>query len=300
MLQPEKIQDYFNQISEPHIPVEDLLKRTLFKRVLWLLGIPALLYGVADRGMEIFTKSDVEIADVSYCIIALILLLVWLVIGIAEDHPQSKPSREQALANSADLLTIDSNLIAQQSHRLPFPHSCQIYHLLNLKHLEEIHRFSLGNLKIVEVSHFDKTQTGGRMRFKTMLDSPFNILRMWRLPSVDVDLILHTPYQIELKVPAYRQKLIRVLFNVTPLSLEEHQLSIQIFSDLQWPKDLLRMILLFASSLTLLEDLPYLNQLSKLNIALTNRHTDSTELPQAMQLFQRYVDLYGGYLYRGC
>jgi hypothetical protein len=184
--------------------------------------------------------------------------------------------------------------VASQLHRLPFPYVCQIYHLLNLKHLEDIHSVSLGNLKVVGVSHLQPTQAGGRLRFKTMLDSPLNVLRIWRQTSVEVELVLHTPYQVELKIPAYLGKQISVLFNVLPLGEREHYLLIQMYSDLRWPAMLLRGVLLLAASFTLLEDLPYLRKLAQRN---PHRLTRSSNLPhQSMQLFQRYMELYGSHL----
>jgi hypothetical protein len=39
-----------------------------------------------------------------------------------------------------------------QRYVLPFPYICQIYHLLNLKHLENVHSFSLSNLRVVGVN----------------------------------------------------------------------------------------------------------------------------------------------------
>lgn len=293
MLQPEKIQAYLNHISENRIPAEDCLKRDIFRYGLWLLGIPAIIYGAADRGVAAFSKGPVDIVNLYYCFIALAVLLSWVFIGIVEDpfDPVSEKSRKSlVITNDQRAL----NCIARKSYRLPFPFICQIYHLLNLKHLEEIHRFSLGNLKVLKVSHFHKTQAGGRLRFKTMLDSPLNILRLWRDPSVDVDLTIHSPHQIELKVPAYGQKSIQVLFSVIPLNQQEHQLVIHMFSDLQWPKELLRVVLLLASSLTLLEDLPYLNHLASRDLS-ASRIVGRKSSCQTMQLFQRYVDLYTGY-----
>ena len=99
-----------------------------------------------------------------------------------------------------------------QEYILPFPYLCQIYHLLNLKHLETVHNFSLNNLKIFQISHFQPTSTGGIIKFQTILDSPANPLRIWRQPIVEVDLILHTPYTVELSIPVYNNKRIIVLF----------------------------------------------------------------------------------------
>lgn len=93
-----------------------------------------------------------------------------------------------------------------QEYILPFPYLCQIYHLLNLRHLETIHKFSLNNLKVVRINQIKSTPIGGTITFETYLDSPFNVLRIWRQPIAEVDLILHTPYTVELSVPVYKEK----------------------------------------------------------------------------------------------
>ncbi|HZG40266.1 MAG TPA: hypothetical protein VEZ50_16430 [Nodosilinea sp.] len=294
MFRPDEIQAYLTHISENHSPLEDTLKRNIFKYGFWLLGIPAILYGAVDRGLAAFSTPVVDVTDISHCLIALVLLFGWVCIGLTEE-PAAEASLEGVELANSEALALHSDCIAQQSYRLPFPYLCQVYHLLNVKHLEDIHRFSLGNLRVIKISHFHKTQTGGEIRFKTVLDSPFNVLRMWRDPSVDVDLTIHSPYQIELKVPAYGQKFIRVLFSVVPLNDEEHYLNIQMFSNLAWPRELLKAVLLLASSLTLLEDLPYLTHLAKRNYdGLFSRPVERKHPSQAMQLFHRYVDLYNG------
>ncbi|MGB3312111.1 MAG: hypothetical protein WA939_16755 [Nodosilinea sp.] len=293
MFQPDKVRLYLDHIREDHSPVEDILKGNIFRYGLWLLTIPAIVYGAVERGLSAFAQSDVNVNDMSYCLIALVMLMAWVCIGLVEDQSATKLLKEKEALAPAGAVFTDSACIAQQSYRLPFPYLCQIYHLLNLKHLEDIHRFSLGNLKVIKVSHFQETQVGGQIRFKTMLDSPFNVLRLWRDPSVDVDLTIHSPHQIELKVPAYGQKSIRVLFSVIPLNIEEHYLCIQMFSDLKWPRELLKAILLLAASLTLLEDLPYLRHLAKRNYKqLSKRPLQRRNTSQAMQLFHHYVDLY--------
>ncbi|MEB3209924.1 MAG: hypothetical protein VKL39_01155 [Leptolyngbyaceae bacterium] len=310
MFEPDRIQAYLRHISENRLPAEDTLKRDIFKCGLWLLGIPAILYGAVDRGLAAFSKPYLEVTDLSYCLILLVALFGWLFIDVSDDPIFS--SNETYDAENADvsetnglihshssevllppkMLIPHSPCIAQQSYRLPFPSICQIYHLLNLKHLEEIHRFSLGNLKVTKVSQFRTTRRGGYIRFRTMLDSPFNVLRIWRQSHIDVGLTIHTPHQIELSIPVYQQKVIHVLFNVIPLGANEHQLIIQMFSNLQWPKELLRVVLLFASSLTLLEDLPYLSRLAHRHAISSRGIAGSLSSCQSMQLFRRYVDLY--------
>lgn len=291
---PQDFQEHLEKISRPNLPVADFLKRNIFMYGMWLLGIPAFIYGAADRGIAAFSSNPTAVTPLSHCMIALIALFIWLIFGMTTTDVEMMEGQEPEEFPYAEF-EMPSECIAEQQYRLPFSHRCQIYHLLNLKHLEDIHRFSLGNLKIAKVSHFKETQNGGRMRFKTVLDSPMNILRMWRDPSVEVDLILHTPYQIELRVPAYHQKKIHVLFSVLPIAENEHVLSVQMFSDLQWPKELLRAILIIAASLTLLEDLPYLSQLAGGKIGRSPRLAEETISAPAMQLFRRYVHLYGNH-----
>ena len=178
---------------------------------------------------------------------------------------------------------------------LPFPYLCQIYHLLNLKHLETIHGFRLNNLKVLAVNDFQPTEIGGRLRFQTILDSPFNVLRLWRRSAVEVELTLHTPFTVELQVPVRDGKTINVIFNVLPLNQDKHRFFVDIYSNLPWPKSLLRFSLEFAASLTLLEDLPYLRKLTarKQNLLRSNNNSDRDQDPNGMmQLYHRYINLY--------
>lgn len=185
--------------------------------------------------------------------------------------------------------------LISQAHILPIPYLCQIYHLLNLKHLESIHSFSLNGLKILNVSQFETTTIGGAIKFQTVLDSPLNLLRIWRQPVVEVELILHTPYTVELSIPIYGGKNITVMFNVLPLSHNEHKLFLDIYSNLAFPKMLLQIPLHLASSLTLLEDMPYLRKLAQSNIHRSDKVAKGSH-HKTMQLFERFADLYGSSL----
>ncbi|MCU0537177.1 MAG: hypothetical protein MUD14_25100 [Hydrococcus sp. Prado102] len=181
-----------------------------------------------------------------------------------------------------------------QVYTLPFSYLCQIYHLLNLKHLESIHSFSLGNLKVLGVNHFQTTDMGGAIEFQTALAPTINVLKMWRQPTVEVDLVLHSPFTVELSIPVYNGKRIIVLFNVLPISENEHKLFIDIYSDLEWHKPFLQFILHIATCLTLIEDLPYLKALAKKNpdsLASSNQNLGHTNTN--MCLFKRFVELYG-------
>jgi hypothetical protein len=185
----------------------------------------------------------------------------------------------------------DYHLISQR-YFFPFPYLCQIYHLLNLKHLENVHSFSLSNLEILKVSHFQSSEVGGMIRFQTILRSPLNILRLWRQPIVEVDLILHDPYTVELRIPIYREKQVTVLFNVIPLQNRGHELFIDVYSSLRRFKPLLKLVFHLASCLTVLEDLPYIRRLAERNLErLIERNKISNH--ETMQLFKRFTELYG-------
>jgi hypothetical protein len=97
---------------------------------------------------------------------------------------------------------------------------------------------------------------------------------------------------IELTIPVYGGKRMIVLFNVFPLSYTAHEFSIDVYTDLPYPKFLLKAVLHLASVFTLYEDLPYLKKLSKkgadglLTLKRVSNH-------KSMWLFKRFVNLYG-------
>jgi hypothetical protein len=190
------------------------------------------------------------------------------------------------------MLQLNGDRQIGQEYILPMPYICQIYHLLNLKHLEAVHGFSLKGLKISSVDGFETTNTGGTIKFQTMLVSSLNFLRIWRQPVVDVELTLHNPYTIELNVGIYRNKKITVMFNVLPLGETEHKLFIDIYSNVKFVKPIFQAILHCAACLTVFEDLPYLRQLAKRNPRRLVKAAKVSNC-KTMQLFNRYVDLYG-------
>ena len=205
-------------------------------------------------------------------------------------HQLSEDRPDYLQAARLRMLELHEQHIVGQAYTLPFPYYAQIYHLLNLKHLESVHSFSLGNLKIKQVDQLQPTDVGGVLRFQTGLDSLVNVLRIWRRSEVEVELVLHDSYTVELRVPIYRQKRVIVLFNVLPLPEDHHKLFIDIYSDLNWPKPLLRPLLDIAASLTLLEDLPYLRQLAdRSGSPLASARGDQ----ETLSLLQRFVTLYG-------
>jgi hypothetical protein len=190
------------------------------------------------------------------------------------------------------MLQLNKHHIISQSYVLPIPSLCQIYHLLNLKHLESVHNFSLKGLKIGEIGQLEKTATGGSLKFETTLNPTLNILKIWRQPTVEVELILHTPYTIELNIPVYNDRHMTIVFNILPLGDNLHKLFIDIYSAIVFPKPILQILLHCASYLTLFEDMSYLRELADRNLYhRVSKMVVSDREP--MQLFKRFVDLYG-------
>ncbi len=261
---------------------------------IWLFGIPSWLFGIGDRSFAAFADGYVSVIEVVQLFTASLFFASWLFL-----RPENSPDDTDVLAlrgNYCNNLGFKSELrqryMISQEYILPFPYICQIYHLLNLKHLESIHHFSLNNLKVVNISDFQLTDNGGVIKFQTMLDSPFNPLRIWRQPTVEVDLILHNPYTVELSIPVYNQKRITVMFHAVPLNENEHYFFIDIYSDLEWFKPFLQLLLHFASCLTLFEDLPYLRSLADKNrdsLLKIGRISNC----KSMSLYRRFIELYG-------
>ncbi|ESA36507.1 hypothetical protein N836_07375 [Leptolyngbya sp. Heron Island J] len=129
------------------------------------------------------------------------------------------------------------------------------------------------------------------------VDLRFKHIWLRRQNTVDVELTLHTPLTVELQVPVRDGKTINVIFNVLPLSEKAHGFYVDIYSNLPWPKSLLRFVLGLATSLTLLEDLPYLRKLTALKQQNLMRSSSSSDREKdatidTMQLYHRYVTLY--------
>ena len=275
------------------------------KNSIWILGIPSWLFGVTDRGVTAFADGYLSPVEVINIFTASFFFASWLFL-----KPEKNLNNDDTAIQSyqtylnyerleaylctakARMFELQEQHMICQAYILPFPYLCQIYHLLNLKHLETVHGFSLNSLKVIAVSHFQVTANGGELKFQTILALPINVLRIWRQPIVEVQLILHSPFTIELSLPVYNNKKITVIFNVVPLSSNTHKFFIDIYTDLKWPKPVLQIILHFASCLTLYEDFPYLRRLAGRNIdRLVNLNRVSNH--ETMWLFRRFSELYG-------
>jgi len=284
-----------------------------FRNRIWSFGIFYCLFNIISQSLKFLADGSLSAIELIHLLTASLLLTGWILL-------QPETSLEFERLHAADIntlkfytlnsltppheaylyktgirmLQLEKYHLISQEYLLPIPYLCQIYHLLNLKHLESIHSFSLNGLKIVEVSQFERTAIGGAIKFQTVLESPLNLLRIWRQPVVEVELILHTPYTVELSIPIYGDKNITVIFNILPLSDNDHKLFIDIYSNVTFPRLLLQIILHFASSLTLLEDLPYLHKLAKGKIHRSGKVDQGSH--HTMQLFERFADLYGSSL----
>jgi hypothetical protein len=90
-----------------------------------------------------------------------------------------------------------------------------------------------------------------------------------------------------------------VMFNTFPLSEDQHEFLIDIYTDLKWPKPILQLILHIASLVTLYEDLPYLQKLSEREwLCLLNKQRNSMQ--KINWLFDRFVELYASKLGAAC
>ena len=296
-----------NGINTNNYSEEFILHVAKLRNSIWNFGIASWLFGITDRSVAALTDSYLAPLEILQLSIASFFLMSWLFLKPEVDTDSTDlrlkifNSNANINQNRADLCTVAQarmldlqkyHMISQE-YILPFSYLCQIYHLLNLKHLETVHRFSLNSLKVIKASHFQATHTGGMLKFQTILDSSVNALRIWRQPIVEVGLVLHTSYTVELKIPVYNDKTIVVIFNAIPLNSNEHKFLIDIYSDLDWPKPLLQLILHFASCLTLWEDLPYLRKLNERNV---NHLIKLNKSSHGMQLFNRFVDVYGSSL----
>ncbi len=280
-----------------------------FKDGIWILGILTCLFGMLDRAitvaLDFYQGNNVSYLEFSYFLGTVMLLTGWIFLKPTLEEEFNVFERLEAGKLNSNLYRNQSHLqvarnrmlelknqhVISQLHTLPFPYLSQIYHLLNLKHLETVHSTSLGSLKVVDVCNLKPTPLGGTVQFKTTLTSSLNVLKIWRQSIVDVELTLHTPFMIELSIPVYGGKKMIVIFSIFPLSSTSHELLIDIYTDLPYPRFLLLTILHIASLFTLYEDLPYLKKLSErgLENLLSSNQISSNK---AMWLFERFVNLH--------
>jgi hypothetical protein len=279
-----------HQSNQEYNSQEKMLFIDKLKHWVWLLGIIAWVFAIADRVIAAFADNHFSNLEIIQFLTNCFFFWTWLYLK-PETHQNEEDCNQLSIYGGQSSKLRQRHMISQE-YILPFPHLCQIYHLLNLKHLETIHKFSLNNLKIANITHSQPTQQGGMIKFQTVLDSPINALRIFRQEFVEVDLILHNPYTVELSIPVYNSKRVNIVFNALPLTSKEHYFFIDIYSDLEWCKPFLQVILHFATSLTLFEDLPYLRALAERNIE-NLFYASKFSSHETMYLYNRFVELYG-------
>jgi hypothetical protein len=296
LTQPNKSTSKETNNTQQSLKVEFALLMDQIKSSVWMIGIPSWIFAITDRSFAVLADGDLSPVEILQLLMTCLFFVSWIYLKPEESLSSSdvEPNEyEEYLARSqANKVRLKKRHMISQDYILPFPYYCQIYHLLNLKHLESVHKFSLNSLKVLNISKFQATDIGGVIKFTTMLQPNISLLRFWRQPIVEVDLILHTPYTVELSIPAYNDKRIVVIFHAFPLNDREHQLFIDIYSDLEWPKPILQIMFHCAACLTLFEDLPYLQALAEKNIErLLNLNMASKH--ETMLLFNRFIELYG-------
>lgn len=281
------------------------LQLAKLKSGIWFIGIPSFLFGTIDRSVAIFFDDYLSLAKLLQLLVVNFLFVSWIWLKPENNHLSAfqrgakldladlYPELDKTHLNAAHsrMQELQNYHMIHQEFVLPFPFISQIYHLLNLKHLETVHNFSLNNLRVIDVTDIFPTSLGGHIKFMTVLDSPFNLLKIWRQPVVEVDLTLHTLYTVELNIPIYGGKRMVVIFNSFPIRNNMHELIIDIYTDLNWPRPILQFVLHLASWLTVYEDMPYLNSISKKNInSLLSQASSSGS--KSMWLYRRFIDLY--------
>lgn len=276
-----------------------------FKNGIWWIGVPSCLFGTVERSVALFSENYISVINIFHFLATAFLFTCWIYLkpeiefnssieesdSLEQDDvlPLGDIHLQKAKTRMAELQKYH---VIRQLYILPFSFICQIYHLLNLKHLETVHSLSLNNLRVIDVNNYYSTSTGGSLSFNTALSSPLSILKIWRPPTVEVELTLHTPYTVELSIPVYQDKRMIVLFNAFPISSNKHIFLVNIYSTLPWPKFLLSSLLHLASFLTVYEDLPYLKKLSKRNLLKSIQNPNH----QTMWLYKRFVELYAAKL----
>jgi hypothetical protein len=281
---------------------------------LWSFGIYFWIFVITKRSFAFLAGGALSTSRLAEILLMFLLWITWSY--LKPENPETTslsaekigtlkyynidsgapPHEAYRHKTEARMLQIARYHLITQEYILPIPYFCQIYHLLNLKHLESVHSFSLNNLKVTHVSQFEATEYGGIIKFQTVLDSSLNILKVLRQSMVEVELTLHTPHTIELSIPVYSGKKVTIIFNILPLSNSEHKLFIDIYSNLILPRPILQILFHFASGLTLVEDLPYLHKLARSNIQHSGKIGKSNH--KMMQLFNRFIELYGSSLHK--
>ncbi|HEY9599759.1 MAG TPA: hypothetical protein V6D33_19015, partial [Cyanophyceae cyanobacterium] len=167
--------------------VELPLLITKLRNSIWTFGIPSWLFGITDRSLAALADGYLSAIEIVQLLTASLFFMGWLYLRPEDTWHSSSldelPSSESdatihfperyLCAAQARMLELKEQHMISQDYILPFPYLCQIYHLLNLKHLETIHNFSLNNLRVVKVQQFQSTRIGGSLKFQTFLDSPF-------------------------------------------------------------------------------------------------------------------------------
>jgi hypothetical protein len=187
---------------------------------------------------------------------------------------------------------LDEKHLISLDFKLNYDWKVQMYHLLSINHLKEFHK-TLNGLTILGVNSYEKSQTGGSISFDTVTESQFKLMRIFRSNHGKVRLTLHSAFTVELNIILENGKFYSVMFNVCPISDNQHKFYIDIYGDVAF-KGITSLLLRIASILTVLEDIPYYNLLTKRNIKEKEKKLvpDNSKVTTNSLLY-RFFELYG-------
>ena len=191
--------------------------------------------------------------------------------------------------------SLEHNHIMQLEKNLDFNWLVQIYHLMNVNHLEVFHNVSLNGLSVEEIIDFRPTNVGGTISFKTISKSALGFIRLFRGKESVVKLTMHSALTIELNLEVGDNKTYTVLFNVLPLSANRHKLFVDIYGTKKpniASKTILGLVLKIASLITINEDMDYYEKLGKRDLANIIAY-DRTQTPNKSSLIHRFFQVYG-------
>lgn len=153
---------------------------TKLRNSAWSFGILLWLLMITNGGVTSFADGYLSATELSHLVIASCLFVGWLYLkpeNSASRGSISSPLQGHQLDSSsyqdngyhcavqARMLELQEQHLISQEYVLPFPYLCQLHHLLDLKHLEDVHDFSLNNLKVIKVNYFQPTAMGGMIKF---------------------------------------------------------------------------------------------------------------------------------------
>jgi hypothetical protein len=151
---------------------------------IWSFGILYWISIIIARCFEFLANGNLSDINLSHLLTGFLLFIGWIYLKpIPNLEPESlkatdisalkyykldsgvPPHASYLHETETRMLQLEKHHLISQEYVLQVPYLCQIYHLLNLKHLESIHSFSLSGLKIIDVGQLEASTRGGTVKF---------------------------------------------------------------------------------------------------------------------------------------